>query len=86
MGIIRRMLEPSGIPHTVAMSRYIPHLTPREGEVLGLLTGGNTNREIAKKLHVTEGTVKAHLSSLYRKLGVSNRTEAALLGSRILSK
>ena len=71
------------IPTRSAVSRDIPHLTSREREVLALLIGGNTNRQISKELHVTERTVKEHLSSLYRKLGVSNRTEAALLGLQI---
>ncbi len=67
------------------MSRDNPHLTPREGEVLALLTGGKTNRMISEELHLTERTVKAHLSSIYKKLGVSNRTEAAILGVQIFS-
>jgi DNA-binding NarL/FixJ family response regulator len=78
------MLGPNGSTRP-AVSRDIPHLTPREGEVLALLTGGKTNRAISNDLHLTERTIKAHLSSIYRKLGVSNRTEAALLGLQIFS-
>ena len=52
-------------------------LSGREREVLSLVAAGSTNREIAQKLWVTEQTVKFHLSNIYRKLGVANRTEAS---------
>ena len=52
-------------------------LTAREHEILGLMAGGASNASIAAKLWVTEQTVKFHLSNVYRKLNVSNRTEAA---------
>jgi DNA-binding NarL/FixJ family response regulator len=51
-------------------------LTPRELEILRLAARGFTNRRIAARLWVTEQTVKFHLSNTYRKLGVTNRTEA----------
>jgi DNA-binding NarL/FixJ family response regulator len=51
-------------------------LTKRELEILDALADGLTNKEIAKRLWLTEQTVKFHLSSVYRKLGVSSRTEA----------
>ena len=63
-----------------ATRRPTPYLTPRELEVLGILTTGKTNREIAMALVLSVGTVKAHLTSIYAKLGVSNRTEAAVVG------
>ena len=52
-------------------------LTAREREILGLMAGGASNASIAAKLWVTEQTVKFHLSNVYRKLGVANRTEAS---------
>jgi len=52
-------------------------LTPRELEVLQLVAAGFTNEEIARSLWVTEQTVKFHLSNLYRKIDVVNRTEAS---------
>ncbi|HUA02596.1 MAG TPA: response regulator transcription factor [Solirubrobacteraceae bacterium] len=52
-------------------------LSARELEVLRLLAAGSTNGQIARKLWVTEQTVKFHLSNIYRKLGVANRTEAS---------
>jgi LuxR family maltose regulon positive regulatory protein len=51
-------------------------LSPRELEVLHLIALGHTNKEIAQQLFVAPGTVKAHTSSIYRKLDVANRTEA----------
>ena len=52
-------------------------LTRRELEMLGYISEGRSNREIARTLWVTEQTVKFHLSNIYRKLAVSNRTEAS---------
>jgi len=57
-------------------------LTSREREVLAELTKGRSNREIARALGVSEKTVKAHLSSVLAKLGVQDRTQAALLAVR----
>ena len=51
-------------------------LSVREQAVLGLLAGGCTNREISEKLFIAPGTVKAHVASVYRKLGVHSRAEA----------
>ena len=52
-------------------------VSERESMVLSALARGLSNREIGKELWITEQTVKFHLRNLYRKLGVSNRTEAA---------
>jgi DNA-binding NarL/FixJ family response regulator len=52
-------------------------LTKREVEILQLVAEGYSNSQLAKMLWVTEQTVKFHLSNIYRKLGVSNRTEAS---------
>jgi DNA-binding NarL/FixJ family response regulator len=52
-------------------------LTRRELEILRLVAEGGTNARIARSLWVTEQTVKFHLSNIYRKLGVANRTEAS---------
>jgi DNA-binding CsgD family transcriptional regulator len=53
-------------------------LSPRELEVLQLIASGMTNGEVAARLHVTVHAVKFHLAAIYRRLGVSNRTEAAV--------
>jgi len=60
----------------------IESLTVREREVLAELAKGRSNREIARSLHVAEKTVKAHVSSVLAKLGVQDRTQAALLAVR----
>ena len=57
-------------------------LTRREREVLAELAKGRSNREIARALQVSEKTVKAHVSSVLAKLGVQDRTQAALLAVR----
>jgi DNA-binding NarL/FixJ family response regulator len=54
-----------------------PDLTARELEILSMVAAGAPNSVIAKALFVTEQTVKFHLSNVYRKLGVANRTEAS---------
>jgi len=58
-------------------------LSPRESEVLRLLAGGLTNKEMAQRLEVGEKTVKTHVSRILGKLGVQSRTQAALYASRI---
>jgi NarL family two-component system response regulator LiaR len=55
-------------------------LTRREQEILGMVAKGGSNGELARELWVTEQTVKFHLSNIYRKLEVSNRTQAAHRG------
>ena len=71
------LLHPSGWP-----GRGLDALTAREREVLAELAHGRSNREIARALHVSEKTVKAHVSSVLAKLGVQDRTQAALMAVR----
>jgi DNA-binding NarL/FixJ family response regulator len=54
-------------------------LTPRETEILTLIAKGNSNREIAQTLYVSESTVKNHISSIYKKLKVPGRSRLVLL-------
>ena len=54
------------------------NLTPREIEVLQLIAEGMINKEIAKQLYISEKTVKNHVSNIFRKLDVSDRTQAAI--------
>lgn len=68
----------SGFPH---LDPADP-LTEREVEVLRLMTGGYSNREIARALNLVEGTVKNHVSSILSKLGVRDRTRAVLQAVR----
>jgi DNA-binding NarL/FixJ family response regulator len=62
--------------------RGIGALTAREREVLAQIAEGRSNREIARLLRVSEKTVKTHVSSVLSKLGVADRTQAALLAVR----
>ncbi|MFL5354772.1 response regulator transcription factor [Archangium sp.] len=57
----------------------LDRLTLREREVLGLVASGADNLQISARLGITERTVKAHVSNLYRKLGVQNRVEMAMM-------
>ncbi len=61
-------------------------LTAREREVLAQIAEGRSNREIARLLRVSEKTVKTHVSSVLAKLGVADRTQAALLAVRQLER
>jgi DNA-binding NarL/FixJ family response regulator len=54
-------------------------LTQREQDILVLLAEGRSNRDIAGRLYLSEKTVKAHLAAVFRKLGVTNRTQAAMM-------
>lgn len=73
----RQMLEWMRRPPSVVDS-----LTEREHSVLALLAEGHSNKHIARKLDLTEGTVKGYVSQVLDKLGVSDRTQAALLAQR----
>lgn len=61
----------------------IDALTPKEKEVLALVAKGASNQEIADKLFVRDVTVKTHLNSIFKKLKVSNRTQAVLLAMQM---
>jgi DNA-binding NarL/FixJ family response regulator len=69
-------------PSRSADSRGLDSLTGRERQVLALIADGRSNREIARLLQVSEKTVKTHVSSVLGKLGVADRTQAALLAVR----
>ena len=58
-------------------------LTPRQAEIIGLVSTGLSNKEIADRLGLTDGTVKQHLAAIFRRLGVSNRTWAVNLWRQI---
>ena len=65
-----------------ANATLLAELSPREVEVLVLLGQGDTNREISKKLAISPHTVKSHVIHLFNKLGVSDRTQAAVWAAR----
>ena len=64
---------------TVKNKKDLPPLTAREKEVLALTAKGANNKEIAEKLFLREVTVKSHLNNIFKKLNVTNRTQAVLL-------
>jgi len=63
-----------------------PALAPRERQLVRFVRQGLRNREIAKQLGVTEGTVKVYLHAVFDKLGVSNRTELAIRADEFLAE
>ena len=72
--VVARLAEPRPVE--------AERLSGREWEVLGLLAEGAANKEIAARLHITERTVKAHVTSIFNKLGVSSRAEAVAVALR----
>lgn len=59
-------------------------LTPKQFRILMMLTEGNLNKQMADGIGVSEATIKAHLTEVYKKLGVSNRTQAATIAAKHL--
>ncbi|MEU9877943.1 response regulator transcription factor [Streptomyces phaeochromogenes] len=72
--------DPAGTP---AVAPELASLSPRERDILALIGDGLTNREIGKKLFLSEKTVKNHISRLLAKLGVQRRVQAAVLASHL---
>jgi DNA-binding NarL/FixJ family response regulator len=73
---------PARVADRLAVRQKRAELSHREMEVLQLLTKGRSNKEIGSALFLTEDTVKAHLKTLFVKLGVQDRTEAAITAIR----
>jgi DNA-binding NarL/FixJ family response regulator len=69
---------PRAVRDTLAERIPCTELTPREHQVLALIAGGNSNREIASTLQIAEKTVRIHVSSVLAKLGARDRTQAAI--------
>jgi DNA-binding NarL/FixJ family response regulator len=67
------------LPRSLGLSLARPVLSAREKQALGLVVLGLTNGEIARKLHLSQSTVKSHLSSAFTKLGARSRSEATAL-------
>jgi DNA-binding NarL/FixJ family response regulator len=70
--------QPPGTTQHGSIAQSAEQLTEREHEVLKLLSSGITNKEIATALRLSEGTVRNHLSTIFAKLGVNDRTKAVL--------
>jgi DNA-binding NarL/FixJ family response regulator len=75
--LVRALLEFKPRPEAAAGSQKFC-LTRREMEVIGLIVGGYTNKDIAQRFAISEHTVKHHLTNIFDKLGVSNRLELVL--------
>ena len=86
--VVREVLVPVEAP---ALEPFAPNtarqqtlgITPRELEILTLVAGGLSNREIAGKLYVSENTVKTHCARAFDKLGAKRRTQAVQLGKEL---
>ena len=69
---------PPGVAQSLAERAYQSDLSPREHEVIQLVVEGLSNKQIADRLDLTEATVKTHLTHIFEKLGVEDRTQAAM--------
>jgi DNA-binding NarL/FixJ family response regulator len=87
----KALLDPSVTAHVLAAVRRAANaqdatafsdLSNQERRVLALITFGETNREIAQRLHLGEGTVRNYVSNIFVKLGVANRAEAAAFATK----
>lgn len=70
-------------PDLMTSIEYVKGLTPKQLRVLRCLKEGKMNKQIAEELFVTEATVKAHISSIFKKFNVSSRTQVVLLVDKI---
>lgn len=77
-----KLLEHAASPQALPATQITGKLTEREIEVLRLIGNGLNNSDIAGRLHLSEGTVRNHVSAVLLKLGVSDRTQAAILAIR----
>jgi PAS domain S-box-containing protein len=81
----RKRLERELVAHATTAGKLLASLTPRENEVLALLSGTDTALQMAKRLSVSVRTVESHLANAYRKLGVRTREDAAAEFARLRS-
>jgi len=79
---LRATPEPPPSEEVLAARATLDLLTDRERQILVLVSHGNSNRRVAKALGISEKTVKNHLSAVFTKAGVSDRTQAVVLGIR----
>ena len=79
-GIVKKLLTPTPIQSPPALDE----LTKREMEVLRLIATGASNREIAQRLFISEGTVKNHVTNILNRLNLRDRTQAAIFANSFL--
>jgi DNA-binding NarL/FixJ family response regulator len=78
-------LDDAQLSEDKELARKVASLTPQQFRVLDMLADGLLNKQIAAELDVSEATVKAHVTAIFRKLGVRSRTQAAVAARRIES-
>ena len=78
-------LDDAQLSADTELARRVASLTPQQFRVLDMLADGLLNKQIAAELDVSEATVKAHVTAIFRKLGVRSRTQAAIAARRIES-
>jgi DNA-binding NarL/FixJ family response regulator len=76
-------LDEANLSESDELSRRVATLTPQQFRVLEMLAEGLLNKQIAAELQVSEATVKAHVTAIFRKLGVRSRTQAAVAARRL---
>jgi DNA-binding NarL/FixJ family response regulator len=85
-GLIEKMLDgilDSNTVKTEPVEPELNQLTPRELDVLNLIGAGSTNREIAQQLYISEGTVKTHITHIFNRLNLRNRSQLAVYANSV---
>ena len=85
-GLMERMVDgilDSSTARTEPVEPELTQLTPRELDVLNLIGVGSTNREIAQQLYITEGTVKTHITHIFNRLNLRNRSQPAIYANSV---
>lgn len=78
-GVLAKVVQQGDLSGAEKLARPFGDLTPREREILLHLSAGQSNKVIARKLGISDGTVKLHVKAILRKLGVHSRVEAAVM-------
>ena len=81
-----QVTAPLRLPPQLHQALSIDELTPRQSEVLDMLVKGKSNKAMARELNLSEGTIKFHLSAVFRVLKATNRVEAATSGTLLLDR
>lgn len=86
-GLMEKLISGfSAAPIAKKTGSVLTQLTPREQEVLQLISAGATNREIAQQLFISEGTVKTHVTHLLNRLNFRNRSQLAIYAHSLIAK
>ena len=80
--VVGKLLDQVANKQEMPSTLITAKLTEREVDVLRLIARGLSNSDIAEKLHLSEGTIRNHVSAIFSKLDVSDRTQAAILAIR----